>query len=90
MNRRTLADLGIVDEARAKNTQRMRKAPHRSSAGSEEQTSMGPPTTMRCRGECTHQATTDPGRWLFIGPVGVRDGLDQHSGGGVACTGPDT
>lgn len=51
---------------------------------------MGPPTTMRCRGECTHQATTDPGRWLFIGPVGVRDGLDQHSGGIVACTGPDT
>ena len=45
--------------------------------------------TMRCRGggECTHQATTDPGR--LSDSVGVRDGLEQHSGGAVACAGPE-
>ena len=35
-----------------------------------------------------YQATIDPGCWLSDA-AGVRDGLDQHSGGAVACTGPE-
>jgi hypothetical protein len=66
---------------------RMNNKLHRSGS-LENQTSMGPQTTMHIPGgESTYRSQTLSTDHLSES-AGVRDGLDQQSGGAVACAGP--